>query len=365
MVAYTGIETVSNMAEEARDPGRDIPKAVNRVVVAVLGIYAGISVVALSALPVVKHGGHYATELSTRFENDPVLGIIQHLGLHGTVLELAQGYVGVLAATILSIATNAGLIGISRLSWSLAEHRQLPSLFSQLHSRFRTPWFTIVFFSILAGLLILPGETTLLGNLYSFGAMLSFTTAHVSVIALRYKDPDRERPYRMPWNVMIRGRAIPLTAVLGGIDLRRRRQRLGVEQRRQADRCRRRRLRDLRAARAEPAVTRGGPRGGGGPWALRARDRTNPGEAQRNQDPHGADPHPQPGGGARRRSAARRLRRDLLVDDPRAGRRAEDRPHRRLSAQQAPLPRDHRDGQPSRPTARAGHRLAEPSGGGP
>ncbi len=217
MVAYTGIETVSNMAEEAKDPGHDIPKAVNRVVIAVLGIYAGISVVALSALPVIKHGAHYATELSTRYENDPVLGIIRHLGLHGTLLKLSQDYVGVLAATILFIATNAGLIGISRLSWSLAEHRQLPSLFSQLHPRFRTPWFTIVFFSVLAGVLILPGKTTLLGNLYSFGAMLSFTTAHVSVVALRFKEPDRERPYRLPWNVNFRGRPIPLTAVLGGI----------------------------------------------------------------------------------------------------------------------------------------------------
>jgi len=74
-----------------------------------------------------------------------------------------------------------------------------------------------VFFSILAGLLILPGETTLLGNLYSFGAMLSFTTAHVSVIALRMRDPDRERPYRMPWNVRLRGSDIPLTAVLGAL----------------------------------------------------------------------------------------------------------------------------------------------------
>ncbi|MFZ1155652.1 MAG: amino acid permease [Solirubrobacteraceae bacterium] len=217
MVAYTGIETVSNMAEEAKDPGHDIPKAVNLVLIAVLGIYAGISVVALSALPVVHHAGHYATELSTVYENDPVLGIIKHLGLHGTVLTLAQDYVGVLAATILFIATNAGLIGISRLSWSLAEHRQLPSIFSQLHPRYRTPWFTIVFFSILAGILILPGETSLLGNLYSFGAMLSFTIAHISVVALRLKDPDRERPYRMPWNVRIRGSSIPLTAVLGAI----------------------------------------------------------------------------------------------------------------------------------------------------
>jgi APA family basic amino acid/polyamine antiporter len=218
------------MAEEAKDPGKDIPKSVNLVLIAVLGVYAGISVVALSALPVVHHGvgfsaalgesyhhAGYATALGGHFENDPVLGIITRLGLHGTVLTLAQDYVGVLAATILFIATNAGLIGISRLSWSLSEHRQLPSLFSNLHPRFRTPWFTIVFFSILAALLILPGETTLLGNLYSFGAMLSFTTAHVSVIALRIKDPDRARPYRMPWNVPFRGHVIPLTAVLGAL----------------------------------------------------------------------------------------------------------------------------------------------------
>ncbi|MGH2854484.1 MAG: amino acid permease [Solirubrobacteraceae bacterium] len=217
MVAYTGIETVSNMAEEAKDPGHDVPRAVNLVLIAVLGVYAGISVVALSALPVVEHAGHFTTELGTTYENDPVLGIVSRLGLHGAMLSVARYYVGVLAATILLIATNAGLIGISRLSWSLAEHRQLPSLFSQLHPRFRTPWFTIVFFSLAAGLLILPGETKLLGNLYSFGAMLSFTTAHVAVVALRVKDPSRERPYRMPWNVRFRGASIPLTAVIGGI----------------------------------------------------------------------------------------------------------------------------------------------------
>jgi APA family basic amino acid/polyamine antiporter len=220
MLAYTGIETVSNMAEEAKDPGRDVPRAVNLVLLAVLGVYAGISVVALSALPVVPlhgHPGHFHTLLGDTFQNDPVLGIVSRLGLHGTVLHVARYYVGVLAATILFIATNAGLIGISRLSWSLAEHRQLPGLFARLHPRFRTPWFTIVFFSCLAGTLILYGNTNVLGNLYSFGAMLSFTTAHVAVIALRISDPERERPYRMPWNVRIRGYEIPMTAVLGGI----------------------------------------------------------------------------------------------------------------------------------------------------
>jgi APA family basic amino acid/polyamine antiporter len=221
MLAYTGIETVSNMAEEARDPGRDVPKAVNLILIAVIGVYAGMTVVALSALPVTGHGSHATTLLGQPpphgFENDPVLGIIDHLGLATPLAHVLRYYVGILAATILFIATNAGLIGISRLSWSLAEHRQLPSIFARLHRRYRTPWFTIVTFSVFAGVLLIPGKTDFLGNLYSFGAMLSFTTAHAAVIALRIKEPDRERPYRMPWNIPFRGRQIPLTAVLGGI----------------------------------------------------------------------------------------------------------------------------------------------------
>jgi basic amino acid/polyamine antiporter, APA family len=217
MLAYTGIETVSNMAEEARDPGKDVPKAVNLILFAVIGVYAGMTVVALSALPVIGHGSHAHTLLGSKYEADPVLGIIQNLGLPSAVSHVLRYYVGILAATILFIATNAGLIGISRLSWSLAEHRQLPAIFSRLHPRYRTPWFTIITFSVFAGILLIPGQINFLGNLYSFGAMLSFTIAHAAVIALRIKQPDRERPYRAPWNVRWRGRDVPITAVLGGI----------------------------------------------------------------------------------------------------------------------------------------------------
>jgi APA family basic amino acid/polyamine antiporter len=210
------------MAEEARDPDRDVPRAVNYILIAVLGVYAGMTVVALSALPVIGHGTHAYTRLGLPpsqggFQNDPVLGIIEHLGVATTLTHILRYYVGILAATILFIATNAGLIGISRLSWSLSEHRQIPGIFSRLHPRYRTPWFTIVVFSVFAGILLIPGQTDFLGNLYSYGAMLSFTTAHAAVIALRIKHPDRERPYRTPWNVRIRGKLIPITAVIGGM----------------------------------------------------------------------------------------------------------------------------------------------------
>jgi basic amino acid/polyamine antiporter, APA family len=218
MVAYTGIETVSNMAEEARDPDNDVPKTVNYVLIAVLGIFAGISIISIVALPVTQDAhGHYSTLLGTKYQNDPVLGIVSALGLGSGITTALRYYVGVLAATILVIATNAGMIGISRLSWSLAQHRQLPSVFARVHPRYGTPWFTLVVFGALATLLLIPGKTDFLGNLYSFGAMLSFTTAHAAVVALRYRQPDIDRPYRVPWNVRFRGGELPLGAVLGGL----------------------------------------------------------------------------------------------------------------------------------------------------
>jgi APA family basic amino acid/polyamine antiporter len=169
-------------------------------------------------MPVTQDAaGHYTTALGTTYKDDPVLGIVSAFHLHGTLATVARYYIGALAATILIIATNAGMIGISRLSWSLAEHRQLPGVFSRLHSRYQTPWFTIAFFSVIAIVLLIPGQTDFLGNLYSFGAMLSFTIAHISIVALRIKDPHRDRPYRAPWNVSFRGRELPMTAVLGAL----------------------------------------------------------------------------------------------------------------------------------------------------
>src|SRR6266480_4088016 len=212
MVAYTGIETVSNLAEEARDYGRTIPRSIGGVVAAVAVIYAFLPVVALSAMPVVH--GH--TALAGEFAGDPILGVVKNLHL-GALQGPAEVYVGILAATILFIATNAGLIGVSRLTYSMGQYRQLPERLRQLHPRFRTPYIAIVTFALVACITIIPGKASFLGTIYAFGAMLSFTIAHVAVIALRVKDPDRERPYRGPGTLRIRGYELPAFAVFGGL----------------------------------------------------------------------------------------------------------------------------------------------------
>jgi APA family basic amino acid/polyamine antiporter len=221
MIAYTGIETISNMAEEAKDESRTIPSAIKGVVVAVFVIYAALPAVALSALPVRCVGNHCQTLLGVSedkggFAGDPVLGIVKHLHL-GPLQHFGEIYVGLLAATILFIATNAGIIGVSRLVYSMGLHRQVPDQLRQLHPRFRTPWIGIIVFGGIACLTLIPGQADFLGNMYAFGAMLSFTIAHLSVIRLRVKEPDRERPYRGPGTVRIAGHELPLFAIVGGL----------------------------------------------------------------------------------------------------------------------------------------------------
>jgi APA family basic amino acid/polyamine antiporter len=216
MVAFTGIDTISNMAEEARDYGRTIPRAMGGVVVAVMTISLTLPLVALSAMP-VENGTTPLAEPPDEggFSDNPVLGVVSNLDL-GPLQGAAEVYVGLLAATILFVATNAGLIGLSRLSYSMGQYRQLPGILRRLHPRFRTPYVAIVLFGAVACLTILPGEATFLGTVYAFGAMLSFTMAHASVIALRIKQPDHPRPFRGRGNVRVRGVEIPLHAVIGG-----------------------------------------------------------------------------------------------------------------------------------------------------
>ena len=285
-VAYTGIETVSNMAEEAANPSRDVPRSIKLVLVAVLGVYAAVSLVALSAMPVhynvlpvgadgktlpvavvaesaaepngpfvfkgtpppgnpsrdvvmpvkggvitpVRHTGPvyivagrqvtkvWGSQLGSVYLEDPVQGIVQHLpGGLGWLKLILKPWIGILAATILIIATNAGIIGVSRLAYSMSLHRQIPPFLGRVHPQRLTPFVSIILFGTVAAILILPGRPTLLADLYAFGAMISFTIAHVSVVALRIKQPEAERPYRLPLNISFRGRQLPVTAIIGGL----------------------------------------------------------------------------------------------------------------------------------------------------
>ena len=223
MLAYTGVETVSNLAEEVRDPLKNVPNAYKLVALAVFAIYFTLPLIALSALPVIEIGGELTTLLALPpeeggYANDPILGVVQNLGVEGALLESLEIYVGVLAATILFIATNAGVIGASRITYAMATYRQIPEVFRRLHPRFKTPWLSILLFAGIAPIaVILPGSVTFVGTLYSFGATLSFTIAHASLIRMRAASTGEEQLYRARPNLRIGAVEWPIFAIFGGL----------------------------------------------------------------------------------------------------------------------------------------------------
>lgn len=305
MVCFTGIETASNMAEEAKGPEKTVPRAIGWTILVSLLMFFGLASIALSCMKVeyaargyvyaipgpisegkrlvyyreigqgtkgepaegvsVKVDGHpigvftdkdgrftlegipagrhtlefnkpgypeeeitfdntdrvrdpvdgeWTTELVTKWLNDPVAGIAHHLPI---LRDIMTFWVAILAATILIIATNAGILGISRLCFSMGIYNHIPPALGKIHRRYRTPYIAIIIFTIIGILIVIPADLTRLADAYIFGAMLSYTIAHVSLIALRVKHPEMNRPFKLPLNLKIRGREIPFTAILGGL----------------------------------------------------------------------------------------------------------------------------------------------------
>ncbi len=210
-IAYTGIETMSQMAEETKKPEKSVPRALLMMIVAVLVIFAGISLISLSAMP--------PQELATVWGRDPVAGIAFYLPVE-IIRTILKPLIAVLAGTILFIATNAGLIGISRLAFSQGTHNLVPPALSRIHSRFKTPYISIIIFSLIAVALLIPGFSSTdvfshMGVLYAIGSLLAFMFSHASIIMLRIKKPDMPRPFKLGWNIHIKKREIPVTAIIG------------------------------------------------------------------------------------------------------------------------------------------------------
>lgn len=204
MVAYIGIEAISQLAGEARHPNRTIPRAMISTMVTLFVLYFGVSAVALTALS--------PQELTTMYLEDPIAGIAASMP-YGNLLA---PWVGLLGATILFVAANAGLIGASRLTFSMSEHFALPRIFYKLHPRFKTPYVSLITFTALAGaIVVIAKNLTHIAELYNFGAMLSFGLAHLSLLGLRIREPDMKRPFKIGWNIRFGRFELPISALVG------------------------------------------------------------------------------------------------------------------------------------------------------
>jgi APA family basic amino acid/polyamine antiporter len=215
MLAYTGLETIANLAEETRRPGRDLPRSLFGSIGLVVLLYVGIAVVGLSAFP-PEHG----TELGSTWLRSPLLGVVTRMRDHvpDVIGAPLQVFVGLSGALILMTAATTSISGFGRLAYSLGEHGQLPRKFGWLSKRTLVSPQSIVAAAaisiiLLAGTASLKHPVFFRASLFSFGVLLAFTATQLAVIKLRFSEPERRRPYRVPLAV---GR-IPLPSLIGAL----------------------------------------------------------------------------------------------------------------------------------------------------
>ena len=220
MLAYTGLETIANFAEETRRPGIDIPRAVFGAIGLVVLIYVLIALVGLSAFP----PDHGTTLLGTEWLRAPLMGIVTQLGTHlpGWIASPLRVYVGVTGAMILVAAATTSISGFTRLAYSLGEHGQLPRAYGRLHRRILASPAALASAALISSALVLITSqlhkpVAFLASLFSFGILLAFTAAQVAVIKLRFAEPDRRRPFKVPLSVRVRGGEVPLPSVVGAL----------------------------------------------------------------------------------------------------------------------------------------------------
>jgi APA family basic amino acid/polyamine antiporter len=211
-VAATGIEAASGLAGDIHVSRAGLVRVMVVGTAAGLLIFGGISIVALMAAPV--HGGE--TALGGRFVEAPVLGVVSSFHPHWTV-DLFRYGVGAMGTLVLFQATNGQMLGVARLAYSLATNRQVPSVVGRLHQRRSTPYVAMCIAAVLALVLTLPADVNFLAGLFAFGAMLAFTLAHLSVIVLRFREPERQTAFRVPLSVRVGGGSVPIPAALGAL----------------------------------------------------------------------------------------------------------------------------------------------------
>jgi APA family basic amino acid/polyamine antiporter len=212
-LAFAGVEAASNLAPDFSWRRRDLRRVVGASAMLLPLIYAGMAAIALMAVPVVEGPNGTHTALGERFIEEPLLGVAMSYDPNWLSVMLQVGLVAV-APIVLTWAAGTSMLGLSRHVYALATNRQVPSWLGKLSGR-STPYVAILVAAVMALGLAIPTDVRLLAEIYAFGATLAIAIAHLSIVKLRWTEPDRERPYRIPFNIRIGERELPLPALLG------------------------------------------------------------------------------------------------------------------------------------------------------
>ena len=161
MTSFIGIESIAQAAEETRRPDQWIPRANKLSIISVILFAVGLSVISM---------GMMGWQDLAAARNDPIRAIAAHIPVIGPYLAPVVAITGF---AICYVSTNTGVIGVSRIVFSMGRFDLLPRWFYKVHPKFKTPIRTIIVFGAIAIALALVGELTFVADLYNYGALLS------------------------------------------------------------------------------------------------------------------------------------------------------------------------------------------------
>lgn len=204
MVAFVGIESISQGAEETKDPGKTLPKATFLSIFFVVFFALVLSTMVLGIVT--------PQTLADNMDN-PLIPVTKMFPFS----EIITPIIAFAGFIICFVSANTGIIGASRVVYSMSQAGLVSRRISWIHPIYRTPWWTVVIFSLIAMVLAFFGDMVFLGELYAFGALTAYTVTNLSLIQLRFKEPKMERPFKVPLNIKIKGRDVPIITIIGSI----------------------------------------------------------------------------------------------------------------------------------------------------
>ncbi len=204
--AYVGFEAVSTAAAEAKNPSKDVPIGILGALFVCTLIYMAVAAVMTGVVPYL--------ELASPA---PIAVAIDRMGLEWANVPMAASPTGQLnlIAFLIKIGAITGLssvmlvlcYGQTRVFYTMARDGLLPKSFAKVHPKFRTPWIGTIVLGILIAIAAAFLPISILGDLVSLGTATAFAIVCLSVIVLRVKHPEMERPFKVPGGIF--------TAVLG------------------------------------------------------------------------------------------------------------------------------------------------------
>lgn len=188
--AYIGFDAVSTVAEETRNPSRDLPIGIIASLIICTVIYVAVAAVFTGIMPYDELRTRLATE-----QAEPLTLALNHVAPHANWASAIVAFGSVVAHTAVLLVFQ---MGQPRIFFAMARDGLLPAPFAKVHPRFRTPYVTTIMTGLIVGVLASFSSIDEMVDLTNIGTLFAFVLVSVGIMILRVRDPLRRRPFRVP-----------------------------------------------------------------------------------------------------------------------------------------------------------------------